>query len=130
MKLLYKLQKYDTRPITIGRKKYTAIIADTSTKRAIGLMFRSSLPKNSCMLFIFGFSGRHAIWMQDMKFPIDAAWLDKKGTIIDTRENLKPCKSIFSCPQYSPKGEANYLIELAAGETRRQNLRSGIRAKI
>jgi uncharacterized protein len=105
-------------------------MADTSTKRAIGLMFRQHLPGGSCMLFTFGHSGYHAIWMRNMRFPIDALWLDSKGVVVDVRENLKPCSSLFDCPQYEPKEQAYYLIELSAGAARKEKIRAGSKARL
>ncbi len=130
LKLLYRMQKYDTRTISIAGKRYSAIVADTSTKRAIGLMFRESLPEGSCMLFLFGGPGYHSIWMRNMKFPIDVAWLDKDGLVLDTKTNIKPCQSLFDCPQYSPKVQAHYLIELNAGELMKNKIKEGSTAKI
>jgi uncharacterized membrane protein (UPF0127 family) len=130
LKLLYRLQKYDTRTISLGGRSYRAIIADTPTKRAIGLMFRASLPKGSCMLFTFASAGYHSVWMHNMRFPIDVAWLDGKGVVVDTRAGLKPCTSMLNCPQHSPKSPASYMIELNAGEMKRKNIKTGTAARI
>ena len=126
LSLLYKLQKYDTKTIRIGGKSYRAIIADTGVKRAIGLMFRESLPPGSCMLFVFGSPGYHTIWMRNMRFPIDAIWLDGNGVVIDAKSNLEPCRSMLACPQYSPKRQASYLIELNAGVLKREKNKGGL----
>jgi len=115
--------------VTISGKTYKAIIADTGTKRAIGLMFRERLPKDSCMLFLFGSPGYHALWMHNMKFPIDVLWLGKGGKVIDLKEGLKPCGSMFNCPQYSPKREASYVVEFNAGEIRKLGLKPGSAVK-
>jgi uncharacterized membrane protein (UPF0127 family) len=82
------------------------------------------------MLFIFGSPGYPAIWMHNMRFPIDIAWLDEKGVVVDARAGLKPCRSMFACPQYSPKAEASYVIELNAGEMKRGKIKAGSRARI
>lgn len=75
------------------------------------------------MLFIFENEGRHAIWMQNMQFAIDVLWLDEKLKIIDIKENLKPCTSIFNCPEYPPKKEAKYIIELSQGAVKRNAIK-------
>ncbi len=128
--LLYRMQKYETRTVGIAGKRYKALVADTGVKRAIGLMFREGLPKGTCMLFIFGFPGRHSIWMHNMRFPIDAVWLDSKGVVIDLKENLEPCASMLGCPQYAPGGQASYLMELGAGTIKREKIRAGTVARI
>jgi uncharacterized membrane protein (UPF0127 family) len=124
------MQKYKTRRISLGKKSYEAIIADTSTKRAIGLMFREHLPAGQCMLFTFSGEGSHAIWMRNMRFPIDAVWLDRNNTVIDVKQDLKPCTSIFNCPQYEPRTRAYYLIEVNAGDCRKAGIKPGTRAKL
>ena len=45
--------------------------------RALGLMFRPSLPEDKGMLFVFEYSDFHGIWMKNCKFPIDIVWLDE-----------------------------------------------------
>jgi uncharacterized membrane protein (UPF0127 family) len=130
LKLLYGMQKYKTKTISVSGKSYQAIIADTSIKRAIGLMFRESLPKGACMLFIFRSAGHHAIWMRNMKFPIDVIWLNEKLEVVDSKAQIKPCESILSCPEYSPSEMASYLIEFNAGVTKREKIRAGSKARI
>ena len=88
------------------------------------------MPKGSCMLFRFGSPGYHALWMHNMRFPIDVLWLDEKGVVVDLKENLKPCKSMLDCPQFSPRKEASYVMELNAGEIKRSKLRAGSVARI
>jgi len=113
------MQKYNTKTVYIKRNKFNAIIADTTVKRMIGLMFRKRLRENECMLFIFGNEGFHAIWMHNMLFPIDAIWLDSNYSIIDIKENLKPCGSMMNCPEYSPGSPAKYVIEFNSGAVKR-----------
>jgi uncharacterized membrane protein (UPF0127 family) len=124
------MQRYGTKEIGLAGRSYNALMADTSTKRAVGLMFRERLPKGTCMLFRFGYSGYHALWMHNMKFPIDVLWLDGKGAVVDMKEGLEPCKSMFNCPQYAPRKEASYVVELNAGEIRRLGLKAGSAVRI
>ena len=55
-----------------------------------GLSGRVSLPSNQGMLFNFKEIDRHCIWMKDMKFNIDIAWLDASAKVIDVKENVSP----------------------------------------
>jgi uncharacterized protein len=115
LKFLYNRQKYVTKTITVNGRKFDALIADTSTKKMIGLMFRKSLKKNQCMLFIFEESGFHAIWMYSMLFAIDVIWLNSKSKIVDIEEDLKPCGSMFGCKEYVPKERAKFVLEFTSG---------------
>lgn len=87
--------------------------------RAMGLMFRPSLPLDRGMIFVFEASDFHGIWMKNCKFPIDIVWLDEEKRIVHVAESVPPCKA-DPCPVYSPMRRASYVIELNAGQARRE----------
>src|SRR5437867_679123 len=60
--------------------------------RAMGLMFRASLPKDHGMLFLFDQPDFHTIWMKNCKFPIDIVWLDGDRRVVDVAPSVPPCK--------------------------------------
>lgn len=100
--------------ISIGYKRLKADVADTTSSRARGLSGREKMDKNECMLFIFPYKAKHALWMRGMKFPIDVLWLDAERKIISMKEDLPPA-TIFEFKTYSPNKQAKYVIELPAG---------------
>ena len=104
MRFLFRLQKYDTRPITIGGKRYTAIIADTSTKRAIGLMFRESASREFLHALQVRLAGLPCDMDADMEFPIDVLWLDEKGIVIDTKDGPEALQIHFRLPAVLTQG--------------------------
>src|SRR5207237_10628575 len=61
-------------------------VASNFIARGVGLMGRSRLPDNGGLL-IHGCNGIH---MMLMRFPIDAVFVDKKGTVLKTYERLLP----------------------------------------
>jgi len=87
--------------------------------RAMGLMFRPSLPKDRGMLFVFETSDFHGIWMKNCRFPIDILWLDEERKIVHVAEAVPPCKA-DPCPVYNPLRRAAYVVELNAGQARRE----------
>jgi len=87
--------------------------------RAMGLMFRPSLPLDRGMIFVFEASDFHGIWMKNCKFPIDILWLDEERKIVHAAESVPPCKA-DPCPVYNPMRRAAYVIELNAGQARRE----------
>jgi uncharacterized membrane protein (UPF0127 family) len=87
--------------------------------RAMGLMFRPSLPKDRGMLFVFERSDFHGIWMKNCKFPIDIVWLDEERKVVHLAESVPPCKA-EPCPVYSPLRRGTYVVELNAGQARRE----------
>src|SRR3954464_3618513 len=90
--------------------------------RAMGLMFRPSLPPDRGMLFLFERPDFHGIWMKNCKFPIDILWLDEQHTVVHLAEKVPPCtaKDDTQCPVYSPLRRASYVVEIGAGQARRE----------
>src|SRR6187549_3320316 len=86
--------------------------------RAMGLMFRPSLPLDHGMLFLFERPDFHGIWMRNCKFPIDILWLDESHKVVHLAEKVPPCttKEASDCEVYQPIARANYVVELNAGQ--------------
>jgi uncharacterized membrane protein (UPF0127 family) len=87
--------------------------------RAMGLMFRPSLAADHGMLFVFDQPDFHGIWMKNCKFPIDILWLDAARKVVHLAESVPPCKR-EPCPVYTPMSTASYVVELSAGQARRE----------
>ena len=97
-------------------------IADSPKERSKGLSGREELPENRGMLFVFDNDAKHSIWMKDMKFNIDAVWLDENKHVVDVNKNLVPS----SYPKnYSPKTNARYILELPSGQVDARNIAIG-----
>jgi uncharacterized protein len=120
MKFLYRRQKYRSRTISINGKRSKALIADTLVKKAIGLMFRASLPESTVMLFDFGYDGKHGIWMRNMHFPIDAIWLSDDLRVVSIKSNIGIANPLRT---YKPESDARYLIEANAGFASKHKIR-------
>ena len=87
--------------------------------RAMGLMFRPSLALDRGLLFIFERAGFHGIWMKNCRFPIDILWLDEQRKVVHLAEAVPPCRA-DPCPVYEPLRRAAYVVELNAGQARRE----------
>jgi uncharacterized membrane protein (UPF0127 family) len=92
--------------------------------RAMGLMFRSSLPADRGMLFLFEALDFHGIWMKNCRFPIDIVWLDENKRVVHVAESVPPCKA-EPCPVYTPLQRAAYVVELNARQARREKAAIG-----
>jgi uncharacterized membrane protein (UPF0127 family) len=107
-------------PLTLPSGKVLKVeVMVNDEDRAMGLMFRSALPTDQGMLFIFEQSDFHGIWMKNCKFPIDILWLDDQKTVVHLEEAVPPCKA-EPCPVYQPLRKASYVVELNAGQARRE----------
>lgn len=93
--------------------KEAIIVADTTGKRALGLMFRKQ-PKP--LVLVFRGEARHSIWMLFMRFPIDLVFLDSQHRVVTIHENIKPISfDPATWGIYRPSKPAKYALEVAAG---------------
>lgn len=92
--------------------------------RAMGLMFRPSLPEDRGMLFVFDELERHGIWMKNCRFPIDIIWLDENHKVVHVEAAVPPCKA-EPCPTYQPMQKALYVLELNAGQAAKEKATTG-----
>jgi uncharacterized protein len=107
-------------PLTLpSGKVLQAEVMVSDEDRAMGLMFRPSLPLDRGMIFIFETADFHGIWMKNCRFPIDILWLDEDRKVVHLAESVPPCKA-DPCPVYNPMRRATYVIELNAGQARRE----------
>jgi uncharacterized protein len=101
-------------------------IARTATEQTRGLMFRTFLPEDHGMLFIFKHPGNNRFWMKNTLIPLDIIWMDEKKKIIHIEYQVPPCK-MDPCPVYGPTTESLYVLEVNAGVAQRRDLQVGTR---
>ncbi len=110
----------DKTPLTLPSGRVLEVeVMISDQDRALGLMFRKSLPEDKGMLFVFERSAFHGIWMKNCRFPIDIVWLDEDQRIVHVAEGVPPCKA-DPCPSYDPLRRASYVLELSAGQAARE----------
>lgn len=97
-------------------------VADTQSKRELGLSGHSLLKENEGMLFIFDEEGNYPFWMKDMLFNIDMIWLDADKKIVLIKHDAKP----ESFPEsFGGEVKAKYVLEVISGFSKRHNLKIG-----
>lgn len=106
----------------IGSEIFNLEVANTQAAREKGLSERDSLSKNDGMLFDFEQNGRWRIWMVQMRFPIDIAWLNDSKKIVYIKSNATPAEFPET---YDAKQDSRYVIELQAGTLNRLNVNVG-----
>jgi uncharacterized protein len=102
----------NVKTITIGNETFAIELADTESEREKGLSQRDSLGANKAMLFDFKQDDIWRIWMLNMRFPIDIAWLDTSGKIVYLKNNITP--DTFPNAYY-PDVPSRYVLEVNAG---------------
>src|SRR3989338_6532280 len=111
-----------------GTTMITAEIADVPKERALGLMYRESLPENAGMLFIFPDLNYRTFWMKNVKFSIDLIFVDS-GLNVNEVKTVQPCTA-EPCPVYPSEFPAQYVIEVNAGFAEKHGIRAGTKVDL
>jgi uncharacterized membrane protein (UPF0127 family) len=115
-----------TVPLILPDEKPLQIeIARTPMERSRGLMFRTELPEDHGMLFIFDQPGKNQFWMKNTLIPLDILWMDDRKRIIHIEYQVPPCK-LDPCPIYGPSSDSRYVLEVQAGVVHKRGLRIGM----
>ena len=110
--------------VELNRERFSVELADTQDKRALGLMFRDSMPDDHGMLFVFPGETRRSFWMKNTRIPLDIFYFDSNLTLVSVAENTPPCRSP-ECPTYPSDGPAKYVLELNAGKAAELGVKTG-----
>jgi uncharacterized membrane protein (UPF0127 family) len=100
-------------------------VADTPQALEKGLMYRTTLPPKTGMLFRFPGEAPRSFWMRNTLISLDMLFLKADGTIITIHENTQT-QSDQNYPSTEP---AQYGIELPAGSVRSLGIRLGDRVQ-
>jgi len=98
-------------------------------ERHQGLTGRASLSEDRLMLFAYPEDGVHHVWMKGCKFPIDVAWLDAGGIVVQVAEALPPCPR-EPCPIYGGEIGSRYFVEGNAGWLKDRGVAVGTRIQV
>ncbi len=95
----------------------TSIVA-----KARGLGGRESIQSDVGMLFVFAKDDTYGFWMKDMLIPIDIFWLNERGQVIWTAQDV----ATSSYPNvFYPSTPARYVLETSAGFARAHGIATG-----
>jgi uncharacterized membrane protein (UPF0127 family) len=99
-------------------------VAESSWKKARGLMFRKELREGQGLLMVFGEGSVPGIWMMGMRFPIDIVFIGSSMKVTRVVENARPLGlswktwRVYSSP-------ASWVLELPSGRAGRTGTREG-----
>ena len=96
-------------------------MATTSEQQQVGEMFRTSVPDNGGMLFVWPSVQLSGMWMKNTLVSLDMVFIDADGTIKTIAERTVP----HSLATVSSNVPVRATLELAAGVTEKLNIRVG-----
>lgn len=110
-----------------GKNEVKLEVASTPEEITRGLMFRTSMPENQGMVFLFQPPRPVKFWMFNCLMSLDMVFI-KDGKIVKISENVPPCKSkdYKDCPTY-PEDEVTVseVVELNAGYCKAHEIKEG-----
>ena len=115
-------QKLAAIKLSAGMHVIRAEVAQTPEEHSIGLMFRTSMPTNDGMLFIFDRPGQQCFWMKNTLLPLSVAFVADDGSITNI-EAMKPQTLDAHC---STK-EVRYVLEMNDGWFAKRGIKSGMK---
>jgi uncharacterized membrane protein (UPF0127 family) len=102
-------------------------LALTDQEKALGLMFRDSLPEDRGMLFPFPHDDVLPFWMKNTMIPLDLIWLSAGGKVVEVK-TVQPCR-LDPCASYQNVQPARAVLELNAGAAAKFGIKAGARLR-
>ena len=102
-----QLAMFAATTVAISGEAWTVAVADTPALRAQGLMGVTDLGELDGMLFVFESNVSNGFWMKDTPIPLDIAFFDVDGVLVDLL-TMTPCR-VRPLPDLQPsRGEYRY----------------------
>lgn len=90
-----------------------------------GLMYRTDLPDNKGMWFVFERAYRVGMWMKNTLIPLDMIFVDEAGVVRHIEHEAEPESLIL---RQSPV-DVRFVLEIAGGEAKRKHIAPGDRVR-
>jgi len=104
-----------------GEHRYKVEVAKTNEEKALGLMYRRSLPEDGGMLFIYDRPQPATMWMKNTLIPLDMIFIAVDGTVHRIESNTEP----FSTALIRSEGDVLAVLEVNAGQASKIGLKRG-----
>ena len=97
-----------------------AEVASTESERERGLMFRSELPGNDGMLFVFEAPERQCFWMHNTPLPLSIAFIADGGAIVNIDDMAAETDT-----SHCSLEPVRYALEMAQGWFTAKGIKAG-----
>ncbi|MGB2931220.1 MAG: DUF192 domain-containing protein [Methyloceanibacter sp.] len=104
-----------------GPHSFTVELAATPQEKALGLMYRRSLPANAGMLFLYDRPQPLTMWMRNTLISLDMVFIGADMRVHRIETHTEP----FSTDIISSDGEVKAVLELNAGTAAAIGLKVG-----
>ncbi len=104
----------------VGDREITVEVAATPETRSRGLMYRSSMPADAGMLFVYDDEAQRCFWMRNTLIPLSLAYVDASGEIRQILD-MQPLTETTHCS----KEGAQYALEMNQGWFERHGISPG-----
>ena len=108
----------------VGRQSFSVQLARTEPEKETGLMYRTRMPANEGMLFLFDRPGIQCFWMRNTRLPLTAAFVADDGTIVNL-EDMQPMTETNHCSARPVR----YVLEMNQGWFAHHHVRAGMRIR-
>lgn len=112
-----------TMKLRLGSGRLTAELASTPLQAAMGLAFRTSLPWDRAMLFVYSAPHRTSFYMKNTSIPLSVAYIDSSGTVLEIHD-LSPGDET---PVVSRTDNVQFVLEVNWGWFRINDVTTGSR---
>ncbi len=106
--------------VTVKQKTVYVEVADTQEKRKTGLMWRTSLDKDTGMLFCYPDNAVRYFWMKNTFVPLDIAFIDSNRVIRTIHSTKAVNDSVHIYSSYVP---VQYVLEVNQGWFEKHNIK-------
>jgi len=110
-----------TMKLWLGAEELVTEIASTLPQVQTGMMFRTNMPENAAMLFVFRVPHQAAFWMKNTSVPLSAAYISPNGTILEIVD-LHPHNTNSV---EASSAQVQYVLEVNQGWFKRHNISPG-----
>lgn len=81
--------RLSTVTLWVDNQRVTAEIARAPMEITTGMMFRTNMPANDGMIFVFDTAERRSFWMKNTLLPLSLAYIDPEGVVREIHD-LQP----------------------------------------
>ncbi len=106
--------------VAVGSKTYHVEVAADNATREHGLMDRDSVPADGGMIFCFVVDQPLNFWMHNTRVDLDIVYVGPDEKVVSVKSMKK-----FDETSVPSDGQAQYAIELAAGQAKACGVKAG-----